>query len=363
MTTPKSSRELLDVLIRAGLLVILAVFCYRVFAPFLDLMLWAVILAITLYPIYRWLSARIGNRGGWAATLLVLLAVLLMIVPVYLISASLVDSVHSLIATLKSGSLHVPPPSEKVARIPKLYDLWSRAATDLTALLQSLMPRMREASKHLLGMVAGLGVQMLVFIASIIIAGIVMAYGEQGTRASRRIASRLFGEERGPDVAALCTATVRTVAQGVVGIAFIQMLLVAVGFLVIGVPGAGFLAMVVLLLGIIQVPVSLITIPVIAFVFYRDGVSAGTIIFAVYVFAAGLSDNVLKPLLLGRGVDIPMPVILIGAIGGMVSNGIIGLFIGPVALAVGYRLFWEWVDAKVPKGDPVVIAAPPPPPG
>ena len=332
------------------------------FAPFLDLMLWAVILAITLYPIYRWLSARIGNRGGWAATLLVLLAVLLMIVPVYLISASLVDSVHSLIATLKSGSLHVPPPSERVARIPKLYDLWSRAATDLTALLQSLMPRMRAASRHLLGMVAGLGVQMLVFLASIIIAGIVMAYGEQGTRASRRIASRLFGEARGPDVAALCTATVRTVAQGVVGIAFIQMLLVAVGFLVIGIPGAGFLAMVALLLGIIQVPVSLITIPVIAFVFYRDGVTAWTIIFAVYTFAAGLSDNVLKPLLLGRGVDIPMPVILIGAIGGMVSNGIIGLFIGPVALAVGYRLFWEWVDAKVPKDDPMAFAAPPPPP-
>ena len=340
------SRELLDVLIRAGLIVVLTVFCYRVFKPFLDLMLWATILAITMYPLHRWLRARLGN--GWSATLIVLVSSLFLVVPAYFISASAVESVHGLVTTLKSGSFHVPPPSERIAAWPRLYDLWSRAATDLTAFLQPYMPQLRGASRHLLGSVAGLGVAMLVFIGALIVAGIIMAFGEQGANAARRIASRIFEPERGPEVAALCTATVRTVAQGVVGIAFIQMLLVAVAFLLMGVPGAGLLAMVVLLLGVMQVPVSVITIPVIAFVFYRDGVGAGTIVFAVYTFVAGLSDNVLKPMLLGRGVDVPMPVILIGALGGMVSNGIIGLFIGPVALAVGYRLFWQWVDAKTP---------------
>jgi predicted PurR-regulated permease PerM len=142
----------------------------------------------------------------------------------------------------------------------------------------------------------------------------------------------------------LCTATVRAVAQGVVGIAFIQMLLIGVAFVMKGVPGAGLLALAVLLLGIMQLPATLITIPVIIFVIATEGVSGMNIVFAVYVFIAGLADNVLKPMLLGRGVDVPMPVVLIGALGGMVSGGVIGLFVGPVVLAVGYQLFWQWVE-------------------
>ena len=157
------------------------------------------------------------------------------------------------------------------------------------------------------------------------------------------IASRISGPENGPQIADLCTATIRAVAQGVVGIAFIQMLLIGIGFVVMGIPGAGLLALAVLLLGIMQLPATLITIPVIIFVIATQGVSTMTIIFSVYVFVAGLADNVLKPLLLGRGVAVPMPVVLIGALGGMVTGGVIGLFIGPVMLAVGYQLFWRWV--------------------
>jgi predicted PurR-regulated permease PerM len=110
-----------------------------------------------------------------------------------------------------------------------------------------------------------------------------------------------------------------------------------------GVPGAGLLALAVLVFGILQIPATLITLPVIGFVLATEGASVATIAFAIYVFVAGLVDNVLKPLLLGRGVDVPMPVVLIGALGGMVTSGIIGLFIGPVVLAVGYQLFWQWV--------------------
>ena len=106
-----------------------------------------------------------------------------------------------------------------------------------------------------------------------------------------------------------------------------------------------------LLLGIMQLPVTLITLPVIAFVFATEGANTATIVFGIYVFVAGLVDNVLKPLLLGRGVDVPMPVILIGAIGGMVTSGIVGLFIGPVVLAVGYQLFWEWVRDRPPEAE------------
>ena len=121
-------------------------------------------------------------------------------------------------------------------------------------------------------------------------------------------------------MAELCTATIRAVAQGVVGIAFIQMLLIGVAFLIKGIPGAGLLALAILLLGIMQLPATLITVPVIAVVFATEGATVASIAFAIYTFVAGLADNVLKPLLLGRGLDVPMPVVLIGAIGGMVSR-------------------------------------------
>jgi predicted PurR-regulated permease PerM len=224
-----------------------------------------------------------------------------------------------------------------------LYGFWLQAATDLPELAQKFIPQIKGVSLTLLAKLAGVGMGFLIFIFALIIAGIFMAYGESGSRSALQIASRLSGPVKGPKIAELCTATIRAVALGVVGIAFIQMLLIGVGFVLKGIPGAGLLALAVLLLGIMQLPATLITLPVIVYVFATEGASTATIVFAIYIFVAGLADNVLKPLLLGRGVDVPMPVVLIGALGGMVTNGIIGLFIGPVVLAVGYQLFWQWV--------------------
>jgi predicted PurR-regulated permease PerM len=342
------SRELLDVLIRVGLIAALVVFCYEIFSPFLQLMLWSLILAITLYPLQSRLKSRLGNKDGRTATLIVFIAISVVLVPIYFLGTSMTHSVQSAVAAVKSGSFHIPPPAESVAGRPligkPLYDYWLQAAADLTSLAQNLAPQLKDVSLALLGKLASLGVEFLLFIAALIIAGIFMAYAGAGERSAVRIASRISGPQKGPQLAKLCTATIRAVAQGVVGIAFIQMLLIGVAFVLMGIPGAGLLALAVLLLGIVQLPATLITLPVIAFVFVTDGASLGTIVFSVYVFVAGLADNVLKPLLLGRGVDVPMPVVLIGALGGMVTGGIIGLFIGPVILAVGYQLFWQWVD-------------------
>jgi predicted PurR-regulated permease PerM len=221
-----------------------------------------------------------------------------------------------------------------------------QAANDLPSLTVKYIPQIKGISLGLLSKLAGLGMGFLIFIFALIIAGIFMAYGEAGNRSAIQIASRISGPDRGPSIAALCTATIRAVALGVVGIAFIQMLLVGLGFVFKGVPAAGLLALGILLLGIMQLPATLITIPVIVYVFATEGPNTGTIVFAIYVFVAGLVDNVLKPLMLGRGVDVPMPVILIGALGGMVTSGILGLFIGPVVLAVGYQLFWQWVEDR-----------------
>ncbi|SDO94212.1 Predicted PurR-regulated permease PerM [Pseudomonas arsenicoxydans] len=348
------SHTLLDVLIRAGLITVLVLFCFNIFSPFRDLLLWSVILAITLYPLQERLKGPLGQKEGRIATLIILMSIVILMVPVYLLGISIADSVTQAVALVKSGGFQIPPPSESVASWPlvgkRVSALWLQASTNLPELTATYLPQIKQVSLGLLGKLAGVGMGFLTFIVALIIAGIFMAYGETGRRSAVQIASRISGPDRGPSIADLCTATIRAVALGVVGIAFIQMLLVGLGFVVKGVPGAGLLAIAVLLLGIMQLPATLVTIPVIVYVFANEGATTAVIVFSIYVFVAGLVDNVLKPLLLGRGVDVPMPVVLIGALGGMVTSGVIGLFIGPVVLAVGYQLFWQWVRDPAQEG-------------
>ncbi|KIG01398.1 AI-2E family transporter [Caballeronia concitans] len=357
ITERTASRELLDVLIRAGLVAVLAVFCFRVFVPFLNLMVWALILAVTLYPLQARLRGPFAGREGLIATLIVVAAFVIILAPTYLLGVAVANSIERAMAVFRSGSFRIPPPADSVAAWPlvgqRVYDFWTQASTDMTGLAQKFAPQLKEAGLAVLGTVTGLGAGLLVFFVALVVAGVFMAHGEKGYQSAVQIASRISGPGNGQQIADLCTATIRAVAQGVVGIAFIQMLLIGVAFIVMGIPGAGLLALAILLIGIMQLPATLITLPVIAFVFLTRGVSTAAILFAIYVFVAGLADNVLKPLLLGRGVAVPMPVVLIGALGGMVTGGVIGLFIGPVMLAVAYKLFWRWVRDQ-PEADPPI---------
>jgi len=338
---------LLDTLIRFGMVAILVTACYEVFRPFLYLLVWSLILAINFYPLQRLLKARLGREDGHVATLIVLLTFCVLVVPIYMLGISLTESVESGIAWVKTGTFHIPPPPDSVAAWPvvgeRLHAFWQQAASDLSGLAQKLAPQLKDVSLVVLGKAAGLGLGLMMFLVAVIVAGVMMAFGESGSRSATQICERVFGPGQGQQVTRLCTATIRAVAQGVIGIAFIQMLLVGIGFVMMDIPGAGFLAIVVLVLAIVQLPASLVTLPVIIFVFATQGATLATIVFAVYILIAGLVDNVLKPLLLGRGVDVPMAVVLIGSIGGMATTGILGLFIGPVILAVGYQLFWRWV--------------------
>ncbi|AGI23718.1 permease [Pseudomonas sp. ATCC 13867] len=352
------SRNLLDVLIRAGLILLLALFCFRIFHPFLDLMLWSVILGITLYPLHQLLSRVLGERPNSAATLIVLIGLVLLLVPVVVLGLSIADSVRDVVQGIQNRTLRIPLPPDSVATWPVvgqyIHAFWSRVATDFMGVVHQVAPHLQGFAKGLLAQAAGVGMSLMQFLAAFVIAGVIMAYGRQGTTTAQDIAIRISGPERGPGLAQLCTATIRTVAQGVVGVAFIQMLILGIGFIVMGIPGAGLLALGVLLLGITQLPVVLITIPAIVYVFATNDSLPVSILFTVWTVAGGLSDNVLKPLMFGRGVKVPMPVILIGALGGMLSNGIIGLFVGPVVLALGYELFMSWVRERETLAEPPV---------
>jgi predicted PurR-regulated permease PerM len=336
-------------MIRIGLIGILVWMSFRVFSPFLGIMSWALILAIALYPLQQRLSARFGGRSGRAAALLVLALVLLIGVPFVMLSASFASHVQELHAEFQEGTLTISRPNASVADWPvvgeKVYGSWSKAADDLPAFMEENKVMLEDFARRGLAMAAGSFTATLAFLAALVIAGIIMAYGETGSAAMRRILCRLAGPARGQHLQKLSTATVRSVATGVIGVALIQALLLGFVFFLAGIPAAGVLALVVLVLAIAQLPATLVSIPAIAYLWSSgDFSTTHNTIFTVALLVAGLADNVLKPLLLGRGVDAPMPVILIGALGGMVTSGIIGLFVGAVVLSVAYILFMEWVD-------------------
>jgi predicted PurR-regulated permease PerM len=185
---------------------------------------------------------------------------------------------------------------------------------------------------------------MLLFLVSFLVACIVMAYGESAERSGRAIFERVAGPARGGALAKLSIATIRAVALGVIGVASIQALLVGLALLVAGIPVAGVLAVVTLVLGIAQVPAALVILPAIVYLWASGHYSTpAAIVYTIILLLTGLADNVLKPMMLGRGVDVPMPVILFGALGGMATGGILGMFVGATALALGYEIFMKWV--------------------
>ncbi|HEY5866574.1 MAG TPA: AI-2E family transporter [Candidatus Tectomicrobia bacterium] len=346
---------LLDVLIRAGLILAMALLCYQVFSPFLTLMVWALILAVTLYPLHQSLASKIGGKQGLAASLLVVVGVVLIVTPTAMLMSSLGDAVHQLVNDVQNNALQIPAPRPGVETWPvvgtKIHAVWSKAHADLPALVQSMQPQLGALAKTALGFVASIGGGLLLFLASFIIAGIIMAFGQAGSRSSQAIFARIVGTARGSAFANLSTATIRTVAQGVLGVALIQAILVGVVLLMAGVPWAGVLAVIVLVLGIAQVPALLVTVPAIIYIWSSGAYStAAAVAYTVVLFLAGMADNVLKPLLLGRGVDAPMPVILLGALGGMAAAGILGMFVGATLLALGYQIFMGWVEANPEAG-------------
>ena len=342
------SPRLLDVLIRAGLIALLAVLCYQVFAPFLPLLAWAVILAVTMYPLHQWLARKLRGRQGLAAVIVVLGGVLLIIAPTALLMDSFGSSVYQFITAVKSNTLDIPAPRERVREWPfvgeRVYDAWSQAHTDLPGLVDSLQPKIGELARKALAMVASIGIGLLKFVASFVIAGILMAYGEAGTRGSRAIFDRIIGLERGAAFARLSTATLRTVAQGVLGIAFVQATLVGLALLIAGVPYAGVWAAITLVLSVAQVPALIVTVPAIIYIWSSGHYGSGAAItHTIVLLIAGMVDNVLKPLLIGRGSKVPRAVILAGVLGGLLAHGLIGLFVGPIVLALGYELFRAWL--------------------
>jgi predicted PurR-regulated permease PerM len=347
-TTPTT--QAIEIAVRLGLVFLIIAWCLKILSPFISIVVWGAIIAIAIYSPFLSLVHKLGGRKKLAVIIIVALGIAVILVPVISLSGSMVEGAAKLGHEISSGEFHLPPPTESVREWPvigeKTYKLWSDASENLASFLKQYPHQLSVVGKKLLGSAAGVGTTLLQFIISTLIAAVLLLNAESAGESMKKLARRLVGQQ-GDEFLDMSTSTIRSVAVGVIGIAFIQALLGGIGMLFAGVPAAGLLAVIILVLAIAQLPPIVLLGPVAFYVFSVESTTVA-VIFLIWSILVSSSDMVLKPLLLGRGVDVPMLVILLGAIGGMITSGIVGLFIGAVILALGYKLLGAWIEWQDP---------------
>jgi predicted PurR-regulated permease PerM len=335
----------LEISVNVGLFILLAAACFLVLRPFLPLVAWGIIIAIAVYPGYRRIQSLLGGRKTLAAVVCTILLFALLILPVIFLTGSLVEGFQSLARHLKDGMPTIPPPPPRVATWPivgaRLNDVWELASKNLSAVLQQFAPQIRAIVPQILSASAGIGVAVLQCILSIIISGVLLANATSGEKVAHSLAGRFFGD-KGPEFVELAGATIRSVTTGIIGVAFIQSIFAVLGFLVVGLPGAGLWGAIFLIAAVLQLGV-VVLLPALIYVF-AVATTTKAVIFLIWCLIVGAMDNVLKPLLLGRGVAVPMVVVFLGVVGGFVAMGAIGLFLGAIILSIGYKLCLAWVE-------------------
>ena len=338
-------RTAIEISVNLLLVFVILAWCLQILRPFISIIMWGIIIAVSTYSPFLMLRKALGGRNKLAVTAFVLIGLSVIIIPSWMFAGSLIDAEQGLRVSLKSGEFKIPPPNEKVKEWPlvgeKLYANWSDSATNLGDWLSEHSDQIKAIARTVLSMVAGIGLSILQFVFSTLIAAAMLANDQAAAAGMRRFCHRLVGE-KDEEMLNLATSTIRSVTVGVLGIAFIQAMLGGAGMMVVGVPAAGVWALVILVLAIAQLPPLLVLLPAIIYVFSMESTTVA-VVFTVWSVLVSFADALLKPMLLGRGVEAPMPVILLGAIGGMLMSGIIGLFLGAVILALGYKLFQSWL--------------------
>lgn len=339
--------ETVEVAIRVGLLGLLGYWSWSIIAPFLTILLWSAILTVALYPVFDRLGHWLGHRR-LAAVLITLLCLLIVIAPVTWLGFGMIGGMKWVAKELDAGLPSLTAPNESVKDWPiagkKIFELWSRAVTDMKAQLVELAPVFKPVGRKLLEISTNAMLGLVKFLVAIIVAGFLFCPGPQLVDRLAQFIDRIL-RPRGLEMVRLAGATIRNVSRGVIGIALLQSLLAGAGFVAAGIPGAGILAFGSLLLGIVQIGPTPIFLPVIIWS-WTTMATQNALLFTAYMIPVGLLDNLLRPLLMARELATPMPVIIIGVIGGSMAYGIIGLFFGPIVLSVAWEITAAWL-----KGD------------
>ncbi len=337
--------KLVDTIIRLGVLFFLLGWCFTILRPFVLILIWSAVIAIAIYPVYS-IFLRMFKRKALAAIVLTVLMLSILIIPSWLVTQSVFEEVSHLSELNKAGKLVIPPPGENTANWPSftkpLLDFWTLASENWRDAAMQYADQLKAAGAWFLAAIASIGVGIAQFVGSIIIAGALLAFSDSAGKGTIQVFNKLAGKN-GEIFANTTVTTVRSVVKGILGVAVIQATMAGLGFFIAGVPYAGVWTVACLFLAIIQVGAGPIAIPIMIYMFsVSDTLTA--VLLAIWLVITLLSDNILKPLLLGRGASAPILVVFLGAIGGFITSGFLGLFLGAVILTIGYKLFEAWLN-------------------
>jgi predicted PurR-regulated permease PerM len=346
MSSNQNPNSVYDITIRLLILLLIVVWCLMILYPFFSILLWSLILALALAPLHRTLVKLMRGKPRIASLIIVLFCLAVIIVPSWFFLDSIVKEVKELKSSFQGAGLTIPPPSEKVKSWPiigdPLYDIWHSASVNLEGTVMKYKDQLAgigaKIAKGILSTAGGI-LQMMI---SLIIAGFMLTV--KGTGESiRKFFRKIAGPEKGEEFADIAVKTVGNVVKGVLGVALIQATLIGLGFVLAGVPYAGIWTLFVFILAVLQLPVILVVIPVAIWLFAEKELLPA-ILWTIYLLLAGASENIFKPLLLGKGAPVPMLIIFIGVIGGFIFSGFIGLFTGAIIMSLGYKLFVTWIN-------------------
>ncbi len=340
------SNNIYDTTIRLFILLLIIAWCLLIMYPFVSIMLWSLILGLALYPLHKKLADKLGGKTKLASFIIVFSILAIIFIPSWLLIDSLISEVKELKVSYNNGNLTIPAPTEKVKDWPiigeKLYDGWQNAHINLKETIIKYKDQLTEVGSKLAKGIMGAAGGMLKMMVAFIIAGILLVISNAG-EGIRKFYRKLAGK-RGDEFADITKMTVGNVVRGVLGVAVIQAFFLGLGFMLAGIPFAGLWTLLAFIFAVLQIPPTLIVIPIAVYMFSEKTVLPA-VLWSIYLFAAGISDNILKPILLGKGAPVPMLIIFIGVVGGFIFSGFIGLFTGAIVMSIGYKLFEGWLNS------------------
>ena len=343
------TRYVLGVLFTGGLIAA----SLWILQPFLGAIIWSIMIVVATWPVMRWIQGHLGGHRWAAVTVMSVLLLLVLIVPVAMAIGTLVGNIDVITGWAKNlGELRLPAPPSWLAGLPFVGEqaarLWNQAAIEgFQPLATKLSPYASTLGRWLIGQLGTVGGLLLQFLLTVIASAVLYAYGEEAADFMHRFGRRLAGEH-GENAVVLSGQAIRGVAMGVVVTALVQALIGGAGLLIAGVPFAPVLTALMFLLAVAQIgAVPVLVVPVI-WLYWNDNYGWGTFLLVVTIIA-GTLDNVLRPILIKKGADLPLLLIFIGVIGGLIAFGLIGIFVGPLVLAVTYTLLNAWMgDGPAP---------------
>ncbi|HEV9036377.1 MAG TPA: AI-2E family transporter [Puia sp.] len=327
------------------MLALLLGWSYHILFPFVTPIVWGAVLAVALYPIHQRLKVALKGKGGFAAVIICICMLALVILPAVILMLNTADEAREAMTAFQEGKLKIPPPGDNVKNWPlvgrKADAVWRQASDNFSLLVEKNPEKVKSVARKVVGLVGSTATGIGLFAVAVIIMAVFLSYSTKASNFARSLFSRLMNSSTF-DMPAIAATTIRNVVKGILGVAFIQTLLFAAGLWLADIPYAGIWTLCCLVLAIVQLGTLPIAVGVIVYIWGQDNTLAA-ILLTIWVVIVSLLDNVLKPILMGKGAPVPMLVVFLGALGGFMYMGFIGLFIGAVILSLGYKLFEVWL--------------------